>query len=284
MNLLRFKGKSTDERFNELEEEERSNKLAEARANLEGKVAQVDPAKNNNSTKIEGGLAFSCGSFLYVLDLKIRKVRKILQRGDNINALAVNDGKLYDAGKYFGIFDTSANKAIAWRDNSTVFALVSYDGKLYDAGGEKQVYDTFENRSVAERENAICALASHDGKLYDAGFDRKIFDTLTNQVIVQRTTGYILALASHNGHLYHSEGDRIFHSLSNNELAHRTSHVWALASHDGVLCDGGNYCGIFDALNDIDGKNPIYSLGATNAMCSLPQTLFEELWSRGKDI
>lgn len=62
---------------------------------------------------------------------------------------------------------------------------------------------------------------------------------------------YVVALASHEGNLFEAWGNgRIFESRLLLQLAERDNPVKSLCSHDGTLCDSGGYCEIYDTIED----------------------------------
>jgi hypothetical protein len=288
-NILRFKGKSTDERFNELEEEGRKKKIEDERARLEGKLVQASPAKNNDSSKIEGGLAVALETVVFVLDLNTKEARQVATRRGWVYALAFHNTMLYDSWLDFElnhgeISNTLLDNVISEK-SVPLSALVSYQGNLYGAGHDCGVSDVLTGIKQFERKGPIHALAVHDGKLYDAGSYKQVICSPFNQQVAQRTDT-ICALASHNGRLYDAGADcKIFDTLSNKEIARRWQEISALASHEGKLYDAGNECKIFDTFSDPEGKKPIIKFKyPITALCSLPQPIFEALWNKGEDV
>jgi hypothetical protein len=290
MNILRYKGKSTDQRFNELEEERRKKKIEDERARLEGRVVQSNPVKTSQTSETDGGLAVASGLCLYVVDVNTKKARQVTRRENIMTALAVHHGKLYHAESFIGnhnIFDTLDNRIVAKRSD-TVFALVSsYDGKLYDAGAQCKVFETLTGKTILGRTGHIFALASYD-RLYDAGAYNKVYDSTYNNagcisaVIAQRNS-HVRSLAVHDGKVYDAGNYRnVSETLIDKPIADRKGIVRALAFCGGKLYDAGEDRSVFDTFDDPLGTNPVYTFeNEIYAMCSLPKLLFDRLWFSG---
>jgi len=149
------------------------------------------------------------------------KRKEPIVRGDTwVTDLCFHKDALHDTGVTGFVRFTPGGYFIGPRDGR-VIALCENNGTLYDAGLYRGIYETHGSRKpVAKRNGHFAALHSHEGKLYDAvdlangvkvgyicndGIHSKIFETLTGKKVAERE-GFIGGMISHNGVLFDFSG------------------------------------------------------------------------------
>jgi hypothetical protein len=234
----------------------------------------------------ERGLVVASGRKIYCAELY--HSTPIAERSDTILDIVYHNGVLYDVG-FHAVYDTMTGRTLA--EGKCARALTVHDGVLYAGGWLGDVFELLSGKEISKDNGHIWALASHDGILYDGrayhqgqGHKRKstylICETLkTRRKIRAQRHRSISSLAVHDGRLYDAGNYGVYETLGNSHLAQR--ETYSIASHKGMLLDGGGKNEVFSTFGDPNGTNPMFLFNrSVSAMASVPIDMWEELIRR----
>jgi hypothetical protein len=200
----------------------------------------------------------------------------IAKRPHIINALAIYNNRLIDAGEDGSIFNTEAGQEVIKGFEQVSALAVNGEGGLFYAENHfdegtyfSRVLGLGSYEKIAERRGKTHALAFHQGRLVDAGSLGRITYTELNAEVAQRPNS-ISALASYNDRLVHAENSSsdefpgfIFYTETRRLIAERPTWVNALAVYKDKLVDAGEYGGIFYTETDkpiVETDMSVYAL------------------------